>query len=190
MFKLNRLTKTKKGDKVTPYLIQDGVVFAFDSDKNAVTLQLSDFEVNTPKKRKPRQPVIMVKGTAPTPIDENISKKAFNLNESAGFGGIYEERPFAIKPPTTITKPESDPVIPEEFIISSDENIEFESSTVKSIPIPECKSDDYEEKLERRDYEVKENIVTLKSSGTSPSYLLAVEEAISSIDADDFYGGL
>lgn len=189
MFKLNRVTKTKKGAKVVPYLIQDGVVFAFDSNKNAVTLQLDDFEVNSPKKRRVRQPVIMVKGFSPQE-DDRVNKKAFNLNESGGLGGVYSEQPLIVKPPTTITKPQEATIIPDEIEIVA-KDVEFTSSTEPGAdPIPTFESEDYKVELPRRDYEYNNETVSIKSSGKSKHYLLAVEDVISSIDADDFYEGL
>lgn len=193
MFKLNRLTTTKDGKKVTPYLITGGVVFAFDSNKNAVTLQLDDFEVNSPKKRRVRQPVVMVKGTAPRE-DDRVNKKAFELNESGGLGGVYSEQPHILKPPTTITKPQEATIIPDIIeITNGDEKVEFVSSTEPGAdPIPTFESKDYNENedLPRRDYTYNNKSVSIKSSGESKHYLLAVEDVISTIDADDFYGSL
>lgn len=212
MFKLNRTTRTKSGERVTPYLIEGRLVYAFDKNKVAKTFALEEFEINQKPTHKKLKPVIMVKGTAPLPIEDNL----FNPNEGGGLGGIYEETPIVVKPPTPITTPEPDPIIPETLdieIVADGEGIISGKARTGFVPnvapdeIPTyiySEEDDvkvlsgaalsaYEANLDlpTRDYEpIINKMKIVVSAKASYTHTVFIPPPPPVVDADDFYGGL
>lgn len=209
---MNRPTRTKSGERVTPYLIEGRMVYAFDKNKIARSFDLSEFEVNKRIVKKKYRPVLMVKGSAPQPIDDNI----FNPNESGGLGGLYEETPTVVAPPTVVTQPEPEPIIPEtleiETVAEGEGNISGSANT-GFVPIPAAEDiptyiySDGEvvnkvtgvaassfianEDLPTRDYDVTVNKIKIILSGRSLYYhTVVVEKEEPAFDPDDFYGGL
>jgi len=201
MFKLNRTTRTKSGERVVPYLIEGRMVHCFDKNKQSKSFDLSEFEVNKHKATKKKyNPVIIVKGSAPTPIEENL----FNPNEGGGMGGIYEEKPLVVKPPTVTTKPEPDPIIPEDIVVDgSDEFYEenvIPNEVAVDTPTYIITEDSTTElsgaaaisfvpkgDLPTREYKAKTVKTKLTTSGLAPHYHTVIEKIT---DADDFYGSL
>lgn len=125
MFKLNRQTKTKSGEVVIPFMVSGRDISAFDKNKQVkyFTLDDFDFEKKVSSKRIDPKNVVMVKGT---PIERVEEEPLFNPNESGGLGGVYEEKPLVVAPPTIVTTPEeTKPII--DIEVKTDDEIAFVS---------------------------------------------------------------
>ncbi len=108
MFKLNKPTRTIKGELVVPFLVEGRLVHVIDMNKTQKIVDLSDFDFE--KKEKSIKPnIIMVKGTSIINDDEPL----FDPQEGGYLGGVYEEKPLVVKPPTTIIAAVETPTINE-----------------------------------------------------------------------------
>jgi len=52
MFKLNAIVKTKKGEEVKPFLVQNDFVYCFTKNKGIVIKVFSDFDFTTENKKQ------------------------------------------------------------------------------------------------------------------------------------------
>ncbi len=108
MFKLNKPTRTIKGEFVVPFLVEGRLVHVIDKDRNQRIVDLSDFDFEE-KKKQIKSSIVTIKGMPIINVDEPL----FDPQEGGYLGGIYEEKPLTVKPPTAIIAVVETPAINE-----------------------------------------------------------------------------